>query len=106
MENKNLISEAFQAFLKEAPEHAKAWGGAVQGLSAANKLDAKTTSLAYLSMLAVLRMESGIPFHVQAAKNAGASREEMISAILLGFPLAGNVVTQVLPVALKAFDEG
>jgi len=102
----HLISNAFQTFLKEAPEHSKAWGGAVQGLSEANKLDSKTTALAYLSLLAALRIESGIPFHVQSAKNSGASREEIISAILLGFPLAGIVVTQVLPAALKSFDEG
>jgi alkylhydroperoxidase/carboxymuconolactone decarboxylase family protein YurZ len=61
--------------------------------------------LAYLSVLAALRMESGVPFHVKTAKNSGASREEVISAILLGLPAAGHVVTQVLPAALAAYDE-
>jgi alkylhydroperoxidase/carboxymuconolactone decarboxylase family protein YurZ len=49
-------------------------------------------------------MESGIPFHVQAAKKAGASREEIISAVLVGLPAAGNAVTLCLPTALDAFD--
>lgn len=100
------ISNAFQTFLEEAPRHAHAWGGMVQGLAGASSLDGKTSALAYLSVLAALRMESGIPFHVQAAKQQGATREEVISAILVGLPAAGHVVTQALPVALAAYDEG
>jgi alkylhydroperoxidase/carboxymuconolactone decarboxylase family protein YurZ len=101
----NLISNAFQTFMTEAPEHAQAWGSMVQGLASASALDPKTSALAYLSVLAVLNRLSGIPFHVQAAKNAGATREEIISAVLIGLPAAGHSVTQALPVALAAFDE-
>jgi len=101
---KPLISTAFQTFKSEAPEHARAWGGMVQGMASASSLDAKTSALAYLAVLAVLRLESGLPFHVQAAKQAGATRQEVISAILLGLPAAGNAVTLALPVALAAFD--
>jgi alkylhydroperoxidase/carboxymuconolactone decarboxylase family protein YurZ len=99
------ISNAFQTFMKEAPGHAQAWGGMVQGLASASALDSKTSALAYLAVLAALRMESGIPFHVITAKQQGATREEVISAILVGLPAAGHVVTQALPVALAAFDE-
>jgi alkylhydroperoxidase/carboxymuconolactone decarboxylase family protein YurZ len=76
----------------------------VMGLAGASALDPKTSALAYLSVLAALQMESGVPFHVHAAKEAGASRDEVISAILLGLPAAGHRVTQVLPAALAAFD--
>jgi alkylhydroperoxidase/carboxymuconolactone decarboxylase family protein YurZ len=41
---------------------------------------------------------------VAHAKEVGASREEIISAILVGLPAAGNAVTQVLPSALRAYD--
>jgi alkylhydroperoxidase/carboxymuconolactone decarboxylase family protein YurZ len=99
-----LISDAFQLFLKESPEHAQAWMDAVRGLSEASALDARTQALAYLAVLAALRMESGIPFHVVQAKQAGASREEVVSAILVGLPAAGHAVTQVLPAALQAYD--
>ena len=102
--NKNLISNAFQTFATEAPHHAQAWGQMVQGVGSASALDAKTQALAYLSVLAVLRLTSGIPFHVCSAKNAGATRDEVISAILLGLPAAGNQVTGALPVALEAYD--
>ena len=76
----------------------------VGSLGQATALDSKTSALAYLAVLAALRLESGIPFHVQAAKQAGASREEVISAILVGLPAAGHCVTQVLPAAIAAFD--
>jgi len=105
MENQsNLISNAFQAFMQDAPQHAQAWGALVQSLAQASALDAKTRELAYLAVLAALRMESGIPFHVQSAKASGASRDEVISALLVGLPAAGHAVTQSLPAAIAAYD--
>lgn len=103
-EDQSLVSSAFQVFMKEAPEHAKAWGGAVQALSAASALDKKTAALAYLSALAALDLRSGVPFHAIAAKESGASREEVISAVLIGLPAAGHGVTRSLPAALEAYD--
>jgi alkylhydroperoxidase/carboxymuconolactone decarboxylase family protein YurZ len=98
------VSPAFQAFFTEAAGHAQAWMGAVRGIEGACALDAKTKELAYLAVLAALRMESGVPFHVGLAKQAGASREEVISAVLLGLPAAGHSVVQCLPAALAAYD--
>jgi alkylhydroperoxidase/carboxymuconolactone decarboxylase family protein YurZ len=103
--HESLISNAFQTFMSEAPQHAQAWGAMVQGLASASTLEDKTRSLAYLAVLAALRMESGVPFHVKSAKQAGASREEVISAILVGLPAAGHAVTQVLPAAVSAYDD-
>jgi alkylhydroperoxidase/carboxymuconolactone decarboxylase family protein YurZ len=101
----SLVSNAFQTFMKEAPKHAQAWGALTQSLGAAAALDKKTAALAYLAVLAALRLESGIPFHVQSAKSAGATRDEVISAILIGLPAAGHVVTQVLPAAVAAYAQ-
>ena len=103
-DKENLMSDVFQVFMREAPQHAEAWMTAAQNLSAASALNKKTESLAYLAVLAVLRLESGIPFHVAIAKESGASREEVISAILVGLPAAGNVVMRALPVAIQAYD--
>jgi alkylhydroperoxidase/carboxymuconolactone decarboxylase family protein YurZ len=103
-DDKKLMSDAFQTFMREAPRHAQAWMAGVQGLGKASALDKKTEGLAYLAVLAALRLESGIPFHVALARQAGASREEVISAILVGLPAAGNVVTRSLPIAIQAYD--
>ena len=99
------ISNAFQLFLNQAPRHAEAWMACVQRLAEASALDARTSALAYLAVLAALRLESGVPFHVAHAKQLGATREEVTSAILVGLPAAGNAVTQVLPAALQAYDD-
>ena len=103
-DQKPTVSTAFQAFLSEAPEHAKAWMGAAEGLEAASALEPKTRHLAYLAVLAAMRLESGVPFHVMLAKKAGATRAEVISAVLVGLPAAGNTVTACLPAALRAYD--
>jgi alkylhydroperoxidase/carboxymuconolactone decarboxylase family protein YurZ len=100
------MSNAFQTFVAEAPEHAQAWMAMVQGLDSASALDKKTEELAYLAVLAALRLEGGVPLHVRFAKQAGASRDEVISALLVGLPAAGHSVTQSLPAALAAYDAG
>jgi alkylhydroperoxidase/carboxymuconolactone decarboxylase family protein YurZ len=98
------VSKAFELFAKEAPEHQAVWMEAVHKFGEASALDKKTEELAYLAVMAVLRLEGGIPFHVKMAKASGASREEIISALLVGLPAAGNCVIQSLPIALEAFD--
>jgi alkylhydroperoxidase/carboxymuconolactone decarboxylase family protein YurZ len=104
VDNSNLISQAFKTFMTDAPEHAKAWSEVVQALSKASALDPKTGELAYIAVLATLNRVSGIPFHVAALKKLGATREEVISAVLLGLPAAGHIVTQALPAAVQAYD--
>ena len=104
MESIPGVSRSFQLFLSEAPAQAQAWMGAVRGLDEASALDKKTGELAYLAVLAAARLESGVPFHVRSAREAGASRAEVISAILVGLPAVGHSVTQVLAAAVAAYD--
>ena len=103
-QEKPAISHAFEVFLRETPAHATAWMEAVQALGAASALEEKTRHLAYLAVLAALRLDSGVPFHVGLAKRAGASRSEVASAILVGLPAAGHIVTLSLATALTAYD--
>ena len=48
--------------------------------------------------------ESGVPFHAGLAKAAGASRDEVASAVLVGLQPAGHRVTAALPGALAGYD--
>jgi alkylhydroperoxidase/carboxymuconolactone decarboxylase family protein YurZ len=98
------VSSAFRTFLERAPKHAGAWMTAVQALGEASALDKKTRRLPISPCLAALRLDSGVPFHVKLAKQAGASRDEVISALLVGLPAAGNGITQSLPAAFEAYD--
>jgi AhpD family alkylhydroperoxidase len=97
------MSKAFGVFMSEAPEHAKAWMAAVRELDQASALDKKTEELIHIALLAATRLTTGLPFHVQRAKEAGASKKEVVSAILVGLPVVGNAVTQALPEALEAY---
>lgn len=105
MSDMSNVSNAFHIFIKEAPEQQQIWMETVQRLGASSKLDPKTEELAYIAVLAATRLESGLPFHVKHAKSLGATREEIISAILVGLPAVGNAVIQSLPIAIKAYDE-
>lgn len=105
MSNEPKLSQAFMSFAENAPDPQKIWMETAQKLNKASKLDNKTEELAYIAVLAALRLENGLPFHVKRAKMLGASREEVISAVLVGLPAAGNVVVQSIPIAVKAYDE-
>ena len=98
------ISKAFAVFLKEAPAQEQAWMQMAQALDQASALDKKTEELAYIAVLAATGNTSGVPFHVLSAKSQGASRQDVLSAVLLGLPAAGATVIGVLPVALEAYD--
>jgi alkylhydroperoxidase/carboxymuconolactone decarboxylase family protein YurZ len=98
------VSSAFQVFADEAKDYAQAWADATEALGRACVLEGATRHLAYLAVLAALGLESGVPFHVMLAKSAGASRAEIISAVLLGLQPAGHRVTACLPIALAAYD--
>jgi alkylhydroperoxidase/carboxymuconolactone decarboxylase family protein YurZ len=99
-----LTSDAFQLFLTEAPAHAQAWMSAVENLGKASDVDPKTRALVYVGILAALRLESGLPFHLAHAKQLGASRSEVVSAVLTGLPAAGMAVIAALPAVARAFD--
>lgn len=101
---KQAVSNAFMAFLQETPEYSQAWMEMVKKLDAVNALDDKTKALAYLSVLAATGMTSGVPFHVGQAKALGASRGEVVGAVLVGLPAVGHGVVQALPAALAAYD--
>lgn len=77
----------------------------VHRLGAASKLNKKTGELVYIAVLAEVRLESGIPFHVKQARAFGATRKEVLGAVLVELPAIGNGVLSSLPIALQAFDE-
>lgn len=104
MNGETKVSNAFLTFMKEAPEQSKAWMKTVQKLDSSSALDSKTGELAYIAVMAANRLETGLPFHVKHAKELGAAREEIISAVLIGLPSVGNLVIQALPIALDAYD--
>lgn len=99
------VSKSYQLFEQEAPTVHKAWMETVHTLESTSALDKKTKELAYLAVMAASRLDSGLPFHVKMAKSFGATRDEVISSILVGLPAVGNIVVQSLPIVLAAYDD-
>ena len=99
------VTNSFRLFMTETPETGKAYMDMVMIQSRASALDKKTQELAYISVLAVSRMTGGLPFHVKSAKEAGASRDEVKSAVLVVLPVAGITLADALEAALNAYDE-
>jgi len=90
MEDSNGVGQAFM--------------GTVMKISEVSALDPKTHELAYLSVLAALQMESGLLFHVNQAKELGASIEEVKSAILVGMPLVGLRIASPFAIAISSYN--
>lgn len=93
----------FQLLMDEGCGFGPIWANMINDLDSVNTLDKKTRELIYISLLAALGLTDGIPHHVLACKNEGASEAEITSAILMGLPVAGKVVTQSLGIALETY---
>lgn len=95
-----------ELFHKESPVVAKAFDGLIEALKATQGLDGKTKQLIHISLQASLGNQIAIFYHVPMAKEAGASREEVMDAILITLTIVGlKGVASCLPVALEIFDK-
>lgn len=99
------VTNSFSLFMTETPAVGKAYMDMVIKQSKASALDRKTHELAYISVLAAIRMTGGLNFHVKSAKELGASRDEVKSAVLVGLPVAGITLVDALEAALSAYDD-
>lgn len=97
-------ADPFHAFVHETPAQADAWLTLTHRLEQATALESRTYRLAYVAVLAALGLDDAIPLQVELARDAGAERHEVASAVLVGLPAAGDRVVRCLPVALAAFD--
>ncbi len=95
-----------EIFRQEAPEVAKAFDGLIQSLVNSKGLDEKTKQLIYISMKAAQGDETAVKFHVPMAMKLGATKREVVDAILMTLTVSGikGVVT-CLPEAVKQFED-
>lgn len=94
-----------EVFQKEAPEVAAAFSGLIQSLVARDGLDQKTNQLIYIAMKASTGDIAAVKAHVPMAKAAGATKEEVVDAILLTLTVAGiRGVVSCLPEVVGQFD--
>ncbi len=91
------VADGFKMFMGETDGIGEAFMGAVFKMSEKSALDKKTHELAYISVLVSMKMYGGLPFHIQQAKEYGASVDEIRSAILVPLPIIGIQLAEALP---------
>jgi len=73
----------YKQFIEKFPELSEKFGAVIQEILERPKLDKKTKELVIVSLLATQKFESGFKFHVKEAMNKGATKEEIVEALLL-----------------------
>jgi AhpD family alkylhydroperoxidase len=96
------MSKEFDIFLKSCPEAGKAYLELFKSVMKGPALPAKTKQLILIGVMTAQNYPPGVRAHVPQAIKAGATREEIIEAILTTLPVAGiNGVLECLPAAAE-----
>jgi len=95
-----------EIFRREAPEVADAFNGLIGSLVALRGIDPKTKQLIYIAMKASMGDEAAVKAHVPMAIQAGATKEEIVDAILMTLTVSGvRGVVSCLPGVVSYFDQ-
>jgi alkylhydroperoxidase/carboxymuconolactone decarboxylase family protein YurZ len=95
-----------ELFQREAPEVAKAFNGLIMSLVASKGLDQKTKQLIYIAMKAAMGDDAAVKAHLPMAKQAGATKAEVVDAILMTLTVSGiRGVVHCLPEAVQFYEK-
>jgi alkylhydroperoxidase/carboxymuconolactone decarboxylase family protein YurZ len=101
-----MDTNPMELFQKEAPEVAAAFSNLIQSLVATRGLDQKTKQLIYIAMKASLGDDMAVRAHIPMAKAAGATRHEVVDAILMTLTVSGiRGVVHCLPEVVRQFEK-
>jgi AhpD family alkylhydroperoxidase len=88
-----------------APEVMKAFAGLAQAAVAPKALDGKTKELIALGIAVAIRCDDCIGFHVKAALEHGASREEVTETLGMAIYMGAGPSVMYASHALDAFEQ-
>ena len=101
-----MDTNPMELFRQEAPEVAAAFNSLIMALVASEGLDQKTKQLIYIAMKAAMGDDMAVKAHVPMAKAAGATREEVVDAILMTLTVSGiRGIVHCLPEAVSQFEK-
>ena len=89
----------------DTPEVMKAFTGLAQAALAPKALDGKTKELIALGISVAIRCDDCIAFHVKAALDNGASREEVIEALGMAVYMGAGPSVMYACHAIEAFEQ-
>jgi alkylhydroperoxidase/carboxymuconolactone decarboxylase family protein YurZ len=94
-----------EIFKEESPKIQETYANFIQFLIETEGLDNKTKQLIYIGMKMIADDDRAIRMHVPMAKNAGATREEVKTTVLLGLSVIGlKAASKYLPLVLETYD--
>lgn len=99
------VTNDFQLFMEASGGVGQALMGSIMKVAEVSALDPKTHELAYIAVLSALQMAGGLPYHVNHAKELGATLEEVKSAVLVGIPLSGIRLVEAFSTAIQSYNE-
>ena len=88
-----------------APDVMKAFSGLAQAALAPKALDTKTKELIALAIGVAVRCDDCIAFHVKAAIEQGASREEILETLSMAVYMGAGPSVMYASHALSAFEQ-
>lgn len=95
----------YELFQKECPELAARFNDLIEAQKSLEGLDAKTKQLINIAIQTANRNQRGVQMHAMMAKKEGASREEVIGAVVLNLHHSGLAsVIECLPAAIYGFE--
>ena len=100
-----MSQNPYETFRKELPELAKKYDELVDAQRNQKGLDQKTKQLINIALQTATRNPRGVKFHAMMAKQAGASKEEIIGAVAMNLHLTGlATVLDSLPAAIDGCE--
>ena len=95
----------FELFRQECPELAARFGDLVNAQRQSKGLDDKTRQLVCIAVNAANRNPIGVRMHAPMARKAGATRHDVIAAVMMNLHLSGlAAVLDSLPAAVEGYD--
>jgi alkylhydroperoxidase/carboxymuconolactone decarboxylase family protein YurZ len=95
----------YNLFMRECPTVFQRFNDLVDAQRALPGIDQKTTQLINIAIQASTRNPPGVFFHAGMAKSAGATRDEVIGAVVMNLHLSGLVIVlESLPAAVKGYE--
>ena len=99
------LSAQIRTLRSGAPEVMKAFSAIAQAATAAKALDAKTKELIALGIAVAVRYDDCIGFHVKAALEYGASRDEVTETLGMAIYMGAGPAVMYASHALEAFEQ-
>jgi len=95
----------YKIFQEEFPELAARFNDLIEVQRSLQGMDSKTKQLVNIAIQTANRNPKGVEMHSIMAKKVGASREEILGAVIMNLHLSGLVtVLDCLPAALKGLN--